>query len=164
MNLSEIFSQLTRVAGRSPDMSTQNAACLIDEDWDPVAWGFNGFPEGLRETRARLEDRFTKRSMTEHAERACLFGAFRENAIVPGMTMVTLWASCPDCARAIIASGISAVICHRETQEATPDRWALDVGMGLAMLIEAGVSIVQYSGPVADSTPFLFDGSMRYLK
>lgn len=164
MSLSEIFSQLTRVAGRSPDVRTQNAACLIDEDWEPVAWGFNGFPEGLRETPARLGDKYVKGAMTEHAERSCLFGAFRENAFIPGMTMVALWAACPGCARAIIASGVSAVICHKEVQEATPDRWSLDVGMGLSMLVEAGISVVQYSGPVADSTPFLFDGRMRYLK
>ena len=158
MELSEIFGALTYEASRSPDVSSQNAACLLDNDWNLKAIAHNRFPDGIEVSEARLSHRNTKLMLMEHAESACVTLAARNGVSTDGLTMACLWASCPACARTIISAGVRTVITSQVLHDATPERWVSTVRFGLHMLAEAGVRVAYYSGRVDPMTPFLFDG------
>jgi len=159
MQLSEVYALLTHEAAKSPDPSTQNAACLLDENWEPIVFAHNDFPEGIRVSPERLVDRDTKMRCIEHAERNCIYEAARLGYSPSNLAMVTLWATCCDCARSIIQTGIKSLIHLDATHKATPDRWIKDVSTGLYLLVEAGVSIIRYSGEVGvGAAPFRFNG------
>ena len=67
-----------------------------------------------------------------------------------GLTMVANWVACPDCARAIVLSGITHVVCHEECMQRTPKRWKKLVDTGLEILKKGGVELIRWSGKVGD--------------
>jgi dCMP deaminase len=94
----------------SSDPSTQNGAVLVKDNM-VLADGYNRFPTGVHMTGARLE-RPLKYSFMEHAERMAIYTAAADGHNTAGSTLYCLWASCDDCARGIIAAGITEVVTH----------------------------------------------------
>lgn len=134
------------LAKRSPDTSTKLGAIIVNEGWN-VAQGFNGFVPGYGDDSQHFERPF-KYWVIEHAERAAIFHALRQNIDLKGLTMVAPWVACPDCARAIVLSGVTEVVCHKECMDRTPERWKEMVDTGLKILEHGGVTVVQWSGKV----------------
>jgi len=132
------------LAKRSPDTSTKLGALIVDKGWN-IAHGFNDLVPGYGDDKAHYERPF-KYWVTEHAERAAIFFAIRAGFNPVGKTMVAPWVACPDCARAIVLSGIVEVICHKECMDRTPERWKEMVDTGLQILEKGGVTVVQWSG------------------
>lgn len=126
----------------SHDPRTRNAARLYDARSGVLGpSGCNQVPFGVAPSDGRVAAS-EKASYIEHAERAAIYRAAREGFATDGCELIALWAACPDCARAIINAGITAVHTSAATFAATPERWKLTVDRGLAMLDEAGVDIV----------------------
>lgn len=153
----EKMRQAYRLAEASPDTSTKLGAIYCErseEDfgfggWWNVAFGVNQFVEGFGTLPGDNERPF-KYSITEHAERNCLFAAARKRHFPLEGVMVCNWVACPDCARAIVAAGVREVICHHECQQRTPDRWVELVNTGLLILKRGGVKLTEWSGKVGD--------------
>ena len=134
------------LAKRSPDTSTKLGAIIIDSGWN-IGQGWNDLVPGYGDEKEHYERPF-KYWVTEHAERAAIFQTVRGGFNPAGKTMVAPWVACPDCARAIVLSGIAEVICHKECMDRIPDRWKEMVDTGLKILEHGGVSVVQWSGKV----------------
>ena len=133
-------------AVNSDDKSTHNGAVLVRLN-DSLCYGWNHFLDGFGEFPQHHE-RPMKYSLTEHAERDVIYKAVCCGFRTKGSTMVANWVACPDCARAIVLAGIDTVVCHRECMDRTPDRWSEMVDLGLFILKQGGVEVVQWSGTV----------------
>ncbi|MEK7179383.1 MAG: deaminase [Patescibacteria group bacterium] len=134
-----------RLAQKSPDPSTQNAALLIDESGTILGSDTNRFPDGVKNIPERWE-RPLKYKIVEHAERNVIFQLARQGIKIHALTMVCPWAACSDCARAIIQSGVKKLVTHKQAYDRSPDFWQQDIEIALMMLREADVEVVMYDG------------------
>jgi dCMP deaminase len=145
-----------RVAMDSPDPSTQNGALLIDKDGKFLGYGFNRPSSGcypvVPESLAH-----NKYFHYEHAERMAIFNSARYGIRTEGAAMVCPWASCHDCARAIVAAGITHLLRHQDVMRAVPDRWKESMAAGDELLKAGGVHIVNFIG-VVGAPRIRFDG------
>ncbi len=133
------------VALRSPDPSSQNGAVVYNDARQIMGSGFNGFTPGVEITPDKLE-RPVKYLYIEHAERAAIYDCIGqgENPVL----MVCPWASCADCARAIVLSGIRLLVRHKDAMERKVDRWADSIALADKILEAGGVEIYEYVGPI----------------
>lgn len=146
----DYFGVAFELAKHSPDPSTQNGAVIIDTVTGAIIGaGLNDFPHGVEVNEERLT-RPLKYSFIEHAERNAIFEmGDRGFADLPNKEMYALWATCTDCARAIIQSGIKRVHTHSfyfdgATSVDGENRkdWGESIDIAFTMLEEAGVDVV----------------------
>ena len=138
-----------RLAEDSPDPSTKNAALLIDDNGTVLSSGINEFPRGVHYTDERWE-RPLKYQCIEHAERNAIFSATKAGIATDGLTMVCSWATCADCARAIIQVGIRRLVTHKDAYDRSPDRWKESIAIAFTMLEEAEIEVVFCKGKIGD--------------
>lgn len=142
----------------SHDLRTQNGALLVCGS--EHAGAANVYPvSAWRNGEKLIAPR--KYDYIEHAERGAIYDAARRGLPTVGSTMYAIWFSCPECARAIIAAGVSAVVGSLAAREATPGRWKDDVSRGESMLRDAGVGMRWVADKLHVS--ILFDGKELYL-
>lgn len=137
-----------QIALLSPDKSTRLGALICQDGWN-VAAGVNSFVKGFG-YKPHHHERPFKYWVTEHAERRAIFSAFRSGFDIKGLTLICPWVCCPDCARAIVLSGLKHVVCHEECMQRTPERWKEMIDTGLSILEHGGVELVRWSGKVGD--------------
>lgn len=105
------FLNLAKTVSKwSKDESTKVGAIIVSEDGDPISFGFNGFPRGVLELPER-NTRPSKYDFSEHAERNAIYLARRD---LRGSIMYVTCFPCPDCARAIVQSGISTLVVDKD--------------------------------------------------
>lgn len=99
-------------ANKSKDRSTGVGAIIVGPDMEQRSAGYNGFPRNVDDSIDYRHDRPSKYEFTEHAERNAIFNAARVGTPLNGCVMYLNWwpLPCPDCARAVIQSGITTVI------------------------------------------------------
>ena len=147
------------LALHSPDTSTQNGAIVFDSDLSVLGVGWNGFTPGIEATPENLE-RPRKYAFIEHAERDAIHDA-HDGSNSPDShpaVMVAAWASCADCARAIVLSGITTLVRH--DREDVTGRWNESVEWGDEILRAGGVEIVGIKGQLGGCDPVLFGGEL----
>ena len=125
-------------AMRSKDPNTQVGACIVDNDKKVVSIGYNGMPKGL-------DDKFpwereggfldTKYAFVVHAELNAILNSSRP---VEGCTIYVSLFPCNECAKAIIQSGIKAIIYESDKYADTESVMA-----SKKMLLNAGVTLKQ---------------------
>lgn len=93
-----------------------------------------------------------------HAEVSAILRAQSYGEIISGSTLYSTWASCRDCARAIVDAGIARVVTLDKTLRLTPDRWRDSVRDGLAYLLANGVKVERYTGTLG--MELKFDGKV----
>lgn len=133
------------LAQESKDPSTQNGALVLRAGGNRlsiIGSGVNALPKGVQDFPERWE-RPLKYQVVEHAERNAIFDS---GSIPNGAIMVAPWAACADCARAIIQSGISVLVRHKQASDRSPANWKESIGIADTMLQEAGVDVVDYDG------------------
>ena len=96
-----------------------------------------------------------------HAERAVIYLAAKKGVSLYGATMFCPWATCPECAQAIVKSGIIRVYAHKDAQDKTPDRWREALEVGKEILSEGGVEFLLVPGKLGNCEN-LFDGKVWY--
>lgn len=121
----------------SKDRSRTCGAVIVDNRNALVSIGWNGFPRGVNDDVEARHERPAKYKWTEHAERNAIYNAAANGHPTKGCTMYLPWYPCADCARAIIQSGITAVVCV-EPDWSDPV-WAADFEMVREMLAECGL-------------------------
>jgi dCMP deaminase len=134
---SETWMSMVRgIAKRSKDPSTQVGAVLVSPDNRKVHTGYNGFPIGIKDTKARWK-RPTKYSFVLHSE---------VNSILNSKTDLTGWTlyvsipPCSSCALIIIQAGIKKVV-----YENLPSKESqLDYKFAVSLLKEAKVELVKF--------------------
>lgn len=101
------------IAAESPDPRTQ-VGCVIADPRNP-------FAEVRGCNRPLVVGPFAKADVTQHAEEAAAIAAIGYRII--GGTAYCTWASCPTCARLLIAAGVRRVVVAGQIQSQTPTRW-----------------------------------------
>lgn len=138
----------------SDDPRTQNGAVLVPRV-GYVASAANCLPKNIAAAPSRLRPP-EKYTWVEHAERGAIYAAARAGTKTESAVLYACWVACPECARAIIESGVREVVSHIKTRALTPSRWEDRVLLGERMLEEAGVSMRWLNASVGVS--ILFDG------
>jgi dCMP deaminase len=139
----------------SSDPSTQNAAVLVHVNPDRPGggtvishtWAINDLPRGVASTPEKWEKPL-KYAVVEHAERNSIYAAARLGVTTAGLAMVCPWQPCTDCARAVIQAGVTTLVTHQSMNDRTPESWAESIATARGMLAEAGVNVIDVSGPV----------------
>lgn len=155
-----LLRQAYQLARCSTDISTKNGALLV-RDGRVIVGGVNSFTNAGQALDPRNHERPRKYKVTEHAERAAIYKAARQGIATEGLIMVCPWASCPDCARAIVLAGISLVIVHKQAHDRTPPRWREEIALGLEILRDRGVGYLLFDGQIG-GVKNLFNGEMWY--
>jgi deoxycytidylate deaminase len=139
-----------QVATSSPDSSTQNGAILIPQEaYGDYIVGCNAPPPRVQLTPDRLE-RPLKYEIFEHAERRVIYEAALRGIKTQRATLYCLWLACPDCARAIICSGIETIIgCkyYLDRFHLHPS-WQAPMITANTMLREAGITVIWIDEPL----------------
>ena len=155
---SEFMASAYREAIRSPDPSTQTAAAL--------AVGRTPYSSGTyRLAHNRIHpsiepnytDREEKLARVTHAESAAIYAAANAGLCTRGATMVCPWADCTRCALAIIESGISRLILHKQRME-LPSRWSDQITQALGWISRHGIQIDYLHATFPDCQPILIEG------
>lgn len=137
------------VATKSKDRSTKIGAVIVGPDFEIRSVGYNGFPRNINDNVDARHERPAKYMWTEHAERNAIFNAARVGIPVKDCVMYVTGRAiaCTDCARAIIQSGITTIIGRAERKEihrAKGAHWEENLEVAKQMLLEAGVSLVEF--------------------
>jgi len=143
----------------SHDDNTQVGAIVITS-WYNYTYGANRFTS-LKQCLPSNLERSRKYPRIEHAERDAIFKATREGITLNNASIVCPWATCSDCARAIVLSGIKTVYAHKEALDKTTERWKDSIEVAKEILKDGGVEYILWSGKVGDCTN-LFDGEIWY--
>lgn len=138
MNWDQKFMNLAAlVASWSKDPSTQVGCVLVNEQRVVVGMGYNGFPRGVEDTDARLNDRSVKYMMVQHAEANAIFNSTSD---LKGATAYVTHSPCANCAGALIQSGVTKIVTN-PTPEGLAERFAESFAVSSTMLGEAGVEL-----------------------
>ena len=105
------------VAMKSKDKSTHIGAIIVGEDNEIRSTGYNSFPRQINDNKEERYERPEKYYWMEHAERNAIYNAARVGIPLNKCIMYTNGLPCPDCARAIINSGIEVVFYHKQWME-----------------------------------------------
>jgi dCMP deaminase len=124
---------------QSPDPRTQNAALLVEPGGDVVCQAVNKFPPGVVVSADRWE-RPLKYEYVECAERNSIYECARLGIKTSDLVMYAAWASCANCARAIIQAGIKLLVTHRPA-DADNGTWGDIIARADGMMREAGVEL-----------------------
>lgn len=127
------------VASWSKDRSRHAGCVIVDERNVLVSIGWNGFPRGINDDVDARHERPIKYSWVEHAERNALYNAAANGHPTKGCTMYLQWYPCADCARAIIQSGLSKLVCYEP--DWNDSVWAKDFAVTREMLEESSVEV-----------------------
>lgn len=134
----DLLRQACEYATRhSDDPRTKIGAVLVTKE--ARVFGANTFPHGVHRDPERLKPAIKYR-FVEHAERAAIFRAASQGVQTAGARLYCPWFACTDCARALIAAGISEVVGLAALRNETPERWEADIRLAERMLSESGVS------------------------
>jgi dCMP deaminase len=134
------------IADYSKDRSTKVGALILGQDWEPLSWGYNGFPRGANDDKPERHERPLKYLWSEHAERNAIFNAARSGHELRGAS-IFVYGLCPctDCSRAIIQSGISRVYLDASSFDPENPRvkaWEESWKVSKEMLDECGVETI----------------------
>jgi len=136
------------IAKKSKDTSTKIAALIVGQNNEPISFGYNGMPRGVKENIHDQSDRYQrpkKYMFFEHGERNAILSVARVGgASLLKTKMYTQGIPCADCGRAIIQAGISEVIIHEPFELISRhlySNWEESSDISLDMFSEAKVSI-----------------------
>jgi len=132
------------VASWSKDKSRKTGAVIVDDRNNLIAIGWNGFPRGVNDNNAERHMRPAKYQWTEHAERNAIYNAAANGYPVRNSTMYIPWYPCADCARSLIQSGVTTLVCIQP--DWNDHRWGNDFLMVKQMLKEADIQCQFMSG------------------
>ncbi|HEU0081640.1 MAG TPA: deaminase [Bradyrhizobium sp.] len=132
----------------SHDPDRKVGAVISDSGHQVLATGTNAPPSALRLTveeshEAIRQDRTWKYFMLEHAERNAIFAAYALGKSLAGATMYSTLFPCADCARAIVASGLSRLVVLGLARDPVRDeKWLDHYRHASGILAMAGVAVV----------------------
>lgn len=153
----ELLRKAYRIATYSPDPSTQNGAFVMDKNYTILGQACNDFTKGFwtdqdykgggRIVTPEMLERPLKYSYIEHAERGAIYDALKKNSEYPPVAMVCPWAACAECARAIVMSGITTLIRHKQASDRSPERWKESIALADDILRVGRVKILDIDAP-----------------
>jgi dCMP deaminase len=128
-----------QIGSWSKDRSRAVGCVIVGPNNEIRSTGFNGFPRGVDDSSDYRHHRPMKYKWTEHAERNAIYNAARVGTPLQGCRLYIPWFPCMDCARAIVQSGITELICMEPDR--TDAQWAADFEEVPKLLFEAQVKV-----------------------
>jgi len=129
------------VAGWSNDESSKVGAVIYDPHTRSVlSIGCSGFPRGVKINVSSRDERSVSCKFSEHAERAAIFSAALHGLRTERLGIAVPFFPCPQCARAIVQSGIRELVCIEPVY--TDLRSDEVICLTKAMFAEAGVNVI----------------------
>lgn len=150
----KFFAVASAFASLSKDRSTKVGAIALDEEYDVLSTGYNGFPRGVDDDVEERHERPMKYLYTSHAEENLVAQAARKGVSLKGATViVTSLFPCTTCSRMMIQAGVKRIIANHPSVD---PRWEEQANHATTMLKEAGVEIIFASDADAeqDIAPF----------
>lgn len=109
----------------SKDPSSKIGAVAVGSKGQVLSQGYNGFPRGIFDGGARLNDREIKYKYIVHAEQNLIYNATYNGVSLDGATLyVTGLPVCSECAKGVIQVGIKRVVMpEQEIKEHWKESW-----------------------------------------
>ena len=142
------LAMATLVSLKSKDPSTKTGCVVVDADNRIRSMGYNGFPQGVKDSHQRYEDRELKYALIAHCDANAIFSAARAGIPLKGCTMYLTGPPCAECTKGIIQAGIVEVVWPLDNKFEEPEtraRWAKSLGQAEMMADEAGVRFRRWS-------------------
>ena len=135
------FLRLAReISTWSKDPSTQVGVVIV-KDRKILSIGYNGFPEGIRDHPARLNNREEKYKYVVHGEMNSIYNAIKNGVSLEGSTLYVIGTPtlpvCGDCAKAIASVGIVRVVTPKYTE--VDPKWKESCLLAESILFECGI-------------------------
>lgn len=132
---------------KSKDPSTRVGAVIVGPNNEVRSTGYNGFSRGVNDDQERYRNKVFKHYACNHAEENAILHCARIGIAAEGCILYTTWLPCSYCAKAIIQTGISAVVYH----DAFPgthgsETWGESMAISRKIFEEAGVSLRGFNG------------------
>lgn len=119
LDMAESFGQWSK------DPSTKIGAICVGSSGQILSQGYNGFPRGFSDTKARLNNREEKYKFTIHGEMNCIYNAGLNGVSLKDAHLyVTGLPVCSKCALGVSQVGITKVIMRHPIN--IPEKWALE--------------------------------------
>lgn len=132
------------VASWSLDPSTKVGAVVVGQNGQIVSQGYNGFPRGVRDSPARLNEREEKYKYMVHAEMNCIYNACHNGSSLKDTTLYVYGLPvCSECAKGVAQVGISKVIMMHPKE--IPAIWAERFLITETIFRESGVKFLRYN-------------------
>ena len=143
------FLPVVRAIGcLSKDPSTKVGAVVLDDDYNILVTGYNGFPRGVQDDPVRLSNRELKLKFVSHAEANAIAQAARVGAKLYGSTLVvTNLYPCTNCAKLIVQAGIKTVLAPKMSNEdavSINQQWFEEAAYSEKIFAESGVEVIYY--------------------
>jgi len=133
-----ILEMLECIKLSSDDIHTKTSAIIATTDGDIVSVGSNTLTRGHTPCDNESQ-RPLKYKYLEHAERNAIYSAAKRGVSLLGCIMYMRWFPCVDCARAIIQSGVSKIVCDKPDFE--DERRGNDFRISHQLFLSAGICI-----------------------
>lgn len=139
------FAVAEAMEGMSKDPSTKVGCAIIDDDFNVLSLGFNGFPRKVDDSITNFPERYErplKYALTIHGELNAICNAARKGTSLKDSTLiVTSLFPCSNCSGAIIQSGIKRIITSLPNNE----RWIEDAEISKLLFKESGIEVIYAS-------------------
>ena len=138
------FMDTARAIGAwSKDPRKKVGCIVVDDDFNQLSGGFNGFPRGVEDTEERLNSKPIKLAMVVHAEANAVAAAARNGHSLKGGIVYVTQPVCSQCAALLIQAGVKKVIA---LQDPTPQpEHEQSRQLAVQMFIEAYVELDVFS-------------------
>lgn len=114
----------------------RTGAVLVSRDRRMTSLGYNGFPPGIADTVARIQDQELKRELMIHGEvNAVLNSGFNPH----GGTLYCTRQPCHKCAGIILKKGVARVVAPFSNPGWEHDDWGWSVSLAREMFAERGL-------------------------
>ena len=100
------------ISQKSKDRSTKLGAVCVNDDYDVLSIGWNGFPRGVDDNNEEFHERPMKYAVTQHAEANAIHNAGRKGVSLKGSTLYLPFypTPCTACTTAILQTGIRRIV------------------------------------------------------
>ena len=143
------------VAALSKDPSTKVGAIALDDNFNIISTGYNGFPRGVDDTADRYNDRPTKYKLIAHGESNLVAQSAYSGQSLKGATvLLTSLFPCSSCAKALIQAGVVRIISPPPN---TDPRWEEESRWAKLMFEEAGVALLSVEKYTLEGQPSYWD-------
>jgi dCMP deaminase len=142
------FNLIKEYRAKSKDPSSQFAAIIVNDDHDPISFGFNGFPRKVDDSPERYANRELKYKIVQHAEANAIVNAASNGKATKGCSIyIDTW-PCSNCCGMIINAKIKEVVLNGDSEihnnAAFQERWKESIELTKMLFREAGIKIRIY--------------------
>jgi len=142
------FNLIKEYRAKSKDPSSQFAAIIVNDDNDPISFGFNGFPRRVKDLPERYANRELKYKMVQHAEANAIVNAASNGKSTKGCSIyIDTW-PCSSCCGMIINAKIKEIVINGDSDIHNnlvfQERWKESIEITKTMCEEAGIKVRIY--------------------